>query len=71
MSFWTAIGLIFKYLPILLEIAKNLEEKIDDAYVEFRVNQQNKKIDYIFSQKAKDTVSAQERARQLDELFKN
>ena len=66
MSFFTALGLILKYLPLLMEIAVELEKSVEEGILNFQINKANDKIDVVF--KSKDPASV--KAGALNDIFR-
>lgn len=63
---WSGFWLLLKWLPQLLEIAKQLEVTISEEVLQFKLKKQGAKIDLIFI----STKPIKERAAELDDIFK-
>lgn len=66
MGFWATINLIFKYLPLVIELVKKLDERAEEAVIDLRVSKANSKIELIF----KGRENESQRASDLNDIFR-
>lgn len=65
MGAFQAIILILKYFPIVIDLVKKLDERAENAILDYRIDKANKKIDEVFRAKGDN----QERAKELNSVF--
>jgi hypothetical protein len=61
----TSILALLKYLPLMLELAKQVKELIEMGFTEIQIREAWGKIDKAFQEEA-----AKDRARRLNDVFK-
>lgn len=64
---WANLGLIFKYLPQLIELCKSMESTIEGQITEIKVKRAKDQIEIAFKVGKTPAQSAQE----LNDVFKN